>query len=282
MNSQMLKSMATQVRRDSLRMVHASKSGHPGGALSCADYLTCLYFSEMKLDPSKFTLEGNNEDVFYLSNGHICPAWYSVLARKGYFPVEELATLRQFGSRLQGHPSMAHHLPGIRSASGSLGQGLSVAIGHALAKKANNDSTLVYTLLGDGELQEGQVWEAAMYAGAKNMNNLIAAVDYNGLQIDGKVDDVVSLGNIHAKWEAFGWQVIDVKNGNNVEEILSALQNAKKCLKNSKPVVLILHTIMSSGVDFMENDNKWHGTTPNDEQLAKALAQLNADSLNDY
>lgn len=282
MNSEMLKSMATQVRRDALRMVHASKSGHPGGSLSCADYLVCLYFSEMKNDPEKFTLEAKNEDVFYLSNGHICPAWYSVLARRGYFPVKELATLRQFGSRLQGHPSMSHNLPGIRSASGSLGQGLSVAVGHALAKKADGDDSLVYALLGDGELQEGQVWEAVMYAGAKKVNNIIAAVDYNNQQIDGTVDSVLSLGDLNAKWEAFGWHVINVKHGNDIDNILKALHDAKKDLLKSKPVVLILHTEMGYGVDFMLNDHKWHGVTPNDEQLAKALEQLMCSELTDY
>ncbi|MDR2085246.1 MAG: transketolase [Bacteroidales bacterium] len=282
MNSQMLKSMAMQVKRDSLRMIHTAKSGHPGGSLSCAEYLVCLYFFEMNINPEKFTLEANGEDVFYLSNGHICPAWYSTLARRGYFPIEELSTLRQFDSRLQGHPSMSHNLPGIRSASGSLGQGLSVAIGHALAKKANNDDSLVYALLGDGELQEGQVWEAAMYAGSKHINNIIAAVDYNGQQIDGKVDDVISLGDLKAKWEAFGWHVISVKHGNDVDDILKALHDAKKDLHKTKPVMLLLHTVMSSGVDFMENDHKWHGVAPNDEQLAKALEKLDADSLSDY
>ncbi|MDL2239880.1 transketolase [Bacteroidales bacterium OttesenSCG-928-K22] len=282
MNSIMLKNMATQVKRDSLRMIHNSQSGHPGGSLSCAEYFVCLYFSEMNIDANRFSLAGHGEDVFYLSNGHVCPAWYSTLARRGYFPIEELATLRQFGSRLQGHPSMSHNLPGIRSASGSLGQGLSVAVGHALAKKSSNDNSIVYSLLGDGELQEGQVWEAAMYAGAKGVDNLIAAVDYNGQQIDGKVDDVLSLKNISSKWESFGWHVINVKNGNNVDDILNALRDAKNALHKSTPVVLILHTVMSSGVDFMENNHKWHGVAPNDDQLAKALEQLKVYELTDY
>ena len=280
MNVNELNCVATQVRRDVLRMINGAGSGHPGGSLSCTDYIVSLYFSEMNVNPEKFTMKGENEDVFYLSNGHVCPALYSVLARRGYYPVSELATLRKFGSRLQGHPSISHGLPGIRMASGSLGQGLSVAIGHALAKKLDGDKSIVYTLHGDGELQEGQIWEAAMFAAANKVDNLISAVDYNHQQIDGRVEQVVSLGDLKAKWESFGWIVVEC-NGNNISEILVTLKKAKSMLFNGKPVMILLHTTMGFGVDFMLDDCKWHGTAPNDEQLSAALKQL-PETLGDY
>ncbi|MDD4142675.1 MAG: transketolase [Bacteroidales bacterium] len=275
-----LKEIASQVRRDLLRMINGAKSGHPGGSLSCTDYFVALYFSEMHLAPENFTMSGKGEDVFYLSNGHVCPAWYSTLARSGYFPVSELGTLRQLGSRLQGHPSITHHLPGIRTASGSLGQGLSVALGHALAKKADGEKNVVYTLHGDGELQEGQIWEAAMLAASKGVDNIIAAIDYNGQQIDGPVDKVNSLGNLRAKWESFGWIVLETV-GNDMDKLVPVMKEARSLLFNGKPVVILLHTEMGAGVDFMTGLHKWHGTAPNDEQLAAALAQL-PETLGDY
>lgn len=275
-----LKEIASQVRRDLLRMINGAKSGHPGGSLSCTDYFVALYFSEMHLAPENFTMSGKGEDVFYLSNGHVCPAWYSTLARSGYFPVSELGTLRQLGSRLQGHPSITHHLPGIRTASGSLGQGLSVALGHALAKKADGEKNVVYTLHGDGELQEGQIWEAAMLAASKGVDNIIAAIDYNGQQIDGPVDKVNSLGNLRAKWESFGWIVLETA-GNDMDKLVPVMKEARSLLFNGKPVVILLHTEMGAGVDFMTGLHKWHGTAPNDEQLAAALAQL-PETLGDY
>lgn len=275
-----LSSVASQVRRDILRMVSGAKSGHPGGALSCTDYLVGLYFSVMNINPDNFTMEGKDEDVFYLSNGHVCPAWYSVLARRGYFPVSELATLRLLGSRLQGHPSVAHDLPGLRMASGSLGQGLSVALGHAYAKKMDNDSGIVYSLHGDGELQEGQIWEAAMFASAHKIDNIISAIDYNHQQIDGRVEDVISLGDLRAKWEAFGWLVFEC-DGNNIDDILNTISQAKQHLFMEKPIMLLLNTKMGYGVDFMLDDCKWHGTAPNAEQLKMALEQL-PETLGDY
>lgn len=275
-----LKKIATQVRRDIIRMVHTAKSGHPGGSLGAADILVALYFKVMNINPCNFTMEGENEDIFYLSNGHLSPLWYSVLARKGYFPIEELATFRQINSRLQGHPDTADGLPGIRIASGSLGQGLSAAIGHALAKKLSGDESFVYVLTGDGELQEGQIWEAAMYAGSKNVDNLIAIVDYNHKQIDGDIDDVMPLGNLKAKWEAFDWQVIEA-NGNDMREVTDALEKAKKMTVNSKPTVILMNTIMGYGVDFMMHTHKWHGVAPNDEQAEKALMQLE-ETIGDY
>ncbi|MEI6766174.1 MAG: transketolase [Bacteroidota bacterium] len=275
-----LQATATQVRRDALRMIHAVNSGHPGGSLGCTDLITCLYFSIMKHQPSPFSMEGQGEDLFFLSNGHVAPAWYSVLARSGYFPVSELSTLRKLNSRLQGHPATAEGLPGIRVASGSLGQGLSVAIGAALSKKLNNDPQLVYSLHGDGELQEGQIWEAAMYAAGRKVDNIISVIDYNGKQIDGPVDEVLPLGDLHAKWAAFGWHVMEM-DGNNIPELLDMMKIAKANTGKGKPVVILMKTEMGFGVDYMMGTHKWHGNSPNDEQLAKALAQL-PETLGDY
>lgn len=275
-----LSKTATQVRRDIVRMIHAVNSGHPGGSLGCADYMTALYFEVMKHQPQPFNMNGNNEDLFFLSNGHLSALLYSVLARCGYFPVSELATFRKLNTRLQGHPTTHEGLPGIRIASGSLGQGLSVAIGAALAKKLNNDDRIVYTLHGDGELQEGQIWEAMMYAAANKVDNLVATVDYNGKQIDGPVDKVLSLGNLKAKWEAFGWDVLEC-NGNDMQELVATLKIAKQHTGKQKPVVILMKTEMGCGVDFMMGTHKWHGSAPNDEQLAKALAQLK-ETLSDY
>lgn len=275
-----LEQIASQVRRDIVRMVHACQSGHPGGSLGCTDYFVALYFHEMKHDPT-FNMDGKGEDLFFLSNGHISPVFYSTLARAGYFPVGELATFRKINSRLQGHPTTHEHLPGIRIASGSLGQGLSVAIGAAQAKKLNNDDRLVYVLMGDGELQEGQIWEAALYAPHNNVDNLIAAVDYNGAQIDGPTEKVLSLGNLRAKWEAFGWDVLEVAKGNDMASVIAGIEEAKSRTGKGKPVVILLHTEMGSGVDFMMGSHKWHGVAPNDEQLASALGQL-TETLGDY
>ncbi|MCA5005972.1 transketolase [Sphingobacterium bovistauri] len=275
-----LEQTATQVRRDIVRMVHGCQSGHPGGSLGCADYFVALYFHAMKHDPS-FNMDGNGEDLFFLSNGHISPVFYSTLARAGYFPVSELATFRKLDSRLQGHPTTHEGLPGIRIASGSLGQGLSAAIGAAQAKKLNKDNSLVYVLMGDGELQEGQVWEAAMYAPHNKMDNVIAAVDYNGAQIDGSTDQVLSLGNLRAKWEAFGWDVLEVEKGNDMTSVVAGIEEAKSRTGKGKPVIILLHTAMGAGVDFMMGTHKWHGVAPNDEQLASALNQL-PETLGDY
>ena len=280
MNKEDLKSIASQVRRDIVRMVSEVKSGHPGGSLGCADFLTYLYFEAMTENASNFNMDARGEDVFFLSNGHISPVWYSVLARKGYFPVLELATFRKISSRLQGHPSTDKKLPGIRMASGSLGQGLSVAIGTAETKKLNQDPTTVYTLHGDGELQEGQIWEAAMYAAANKVDNLIATIDYNGRQIDGDVDDVLSLGSLKEKWQAFGWEVLEM-DGHNFENIHLTMSAAKEKTGNGKPVVVIMTTEMGMGVDFMMGTHKWHGVAPNEEQLADALGQLK-ETLGDY
>lgn len=274
-----LQKIASQVRRDIVRMVHAPQSGHPGGSLGCADYLVTLYFHAMEHNPN-FSMDGAGEDLFFLSNGHISPVWYSVLARSGYFPAAELATFRQIDSRLQGHPTTKEHLPGIRIASGSLGQGLSVAIGAAQAKKLNKDKHLVYTLHGDGELQEGQIWEAAMYAAHNKIDNLISAVDCNDAQIDGHVEEVLSLGNLRAKWEAFGWTVLET-DGNNIGKIIKTLDEAKGLTGKGKPVIILMKTAMGKGVDFMEGSPKWHGIAPNDQQLADALAQLE-ETLGDY
>ncbi|MBK7566272.1 MAG: transketolase [Bacteroidetes bacterium] len=275
-----LKRIATQVRRDIIRQVHGCQSGHPGGSLGCADYFVALYFDVMQHN-TDFKMDGIGEDVFYLSNGHISPVWYSVLARAGYFPIEELKTFRKMDSRLQGHPTTAEHLPGIRIASGSLGQGLSVAIGTALAKKLNGDDRLVYTLHGDGEMDEGQIWEAAMFAAHHKVDNIISAIDYNGQQIDGPTEKVMSLGNLKAKWEAFGWDVIELKEGNDMEKILETIKTAQNHTGKGKPVMILLHTAMGSGVDFMTNDHQWHGVAPNNEQLEKALGQLE-ETLGDY
>ena len=280
MNKEDLKAVSSQVRRDIVRMVSAVKSGHPGGSLGCADFLTYLYFEAMNENSSNFTMDALNEDVFFLSNGHISPVWYSVLARKGYFPVPELATFRKISSRLQGHPSTDKHLEGIRMASGSLGQGLSVAIGTAQTKKLNKDRSIVYTLHGDGELQEGQIWEAAMYAAANKVDNLIATIDFNGRQIDGDVDDVLSLGSLSEKWQAFGWDVLEM-DGHNFENIHSTMTEAKHKTGNGKPVVVIMKTEMGMGVDFMMGTHKWHGVAPNEEQLSDALSQLE-ETLGDY
>ncbi|MFZ4414823.1 MAG: transketolase, partial [Bacteroidales bacterium] len=262
-----LTNTASQVRRDILRMIHAVNSGHPGGSLGCADFMTALYFEVMKHQPQPFNMDGKDEDLFFLSNGHLSALIYSVLARCGYFPISELATFRKLNTRLQGHPTTHEGLPGIRIASGSLGQGLSVAIGAALAKKLNNDDRIVYTLHGDGELQEGQIWEAMMYAAANKVDNLIATVDYNGQQIDGPVDKVLSLGNLKAKWEAFGWDVLEC-NGNDMQELVATLKIAKQHTGKQKPVVILMKTEMGQGVDFMMGTHKWHGSAPNDEQLA--------------
>ena len=271
--------IASQVRRDIVRMVAEVNSGHPGGSLGCADFLTVLYFEIMNHNKN-FDMDAKGEDVFYLSNGHISPVWYSVLARSGYFPVSELGTFRKLGSKLQGHPSTDKKLPGIRMASGSLGQGLSCAIGTATTKKLNKENSIVYTLHGDGELQEGQIWEAAMYASAKKIDNLIATIDYNGRQIDGDVEDVLSLGNLKAKWEAFGWMTFEM-DGHNVSEIISTLNQAKSETGKGSPIVIIMKTEMGKGVDFMEGSHKWHGVAPNPEQLKSALNQLE-ETLGDY
>ena len=274
-----LEKVASQVRRDIVRMVHSCQSGHPGGSLGCADYFVALYFHFMKRNP-EFNMDGIGEDLFFLSNGHISPVFYSTLARAGYFPTEELNTFRQINSRLQGHPTTHDNLPGIRVASGSLGQGLSVAIGAAQAKKLNQDDSLVYVLMGDGEVQEGQVWEAAMYAPHNKMDNLIATIDYNLKQIDGPTDVVLSLGDLRAKWEAFGWDVLEMQ-GNHMESVIAGLEDAKSRTGKGKPVMILMHTEMGNGVDFMMGTHKWHGVAPNDEQLEQALAQLE-ETLGDY
>lgn len=275
-----LEKIASQVRRDILRMVSEVNSGHPGGSLGCADFLTLLYFEVMGHNPKAFTMDGKNEDLFFLSNGHISPVWYSVLARAGYFPVADLGTFRKLSSKLQGHPSTDKKLPGIRMASGSLGQGLSVAIGAALTKKLNGDKSLVYCLHGDGELQEGQIWEAAMYAAANKVDNVIATIDYNGRQIDGDVETVLSLGNLGQKWQAFGWEVLKM-NGHDMQDMKNTISKAQSLCGNGKPVVIIMKTEMGQGVDFMMGSHKWHGVAPNPEQLANALGQLE-ESLGDY
>ncbi len=272
-----LKSISTQVRRDILRMVHAVQSGHPGGSLGCADYFTALYFDLMKHNPKNFTQEANNEDVFILSNGHISPVFYSVLARSGYFDVEELATFRKINTRLQGHPTTHDHLPGVRIASGSLGQGLSVACGIAQAKKLNKDDSKIYVNLGDGELQEGQNWEAIMYAGHKKLDNIIVTVDFNGQQIDGTVSDIMGFNNLGTKFESFNWNVVQM-NGNDMEDIIKTMKNLPK---NSQPTCVIMKTIMGAGVDFMMGTHEWHGIAPNDAQLANALSQL-PETIGDY
>ncbi|MFJ1425732.1 transketolase [Capnocytophaga canimorsus] len=275
-----LEDLTIQVRRDILRMVHKVNSGHPGGSLGCAEFFVCLYNELMEIN-TNFAMDGKNEDLFFLSNGHISPVFYSVLARRGYFSISELNTFRLLNSRLQGHPTPHEGLEGVRIASGSLGQGLSVGIGAALTKKLNGDTHLVYTLHGDGELQEGQIWEAAMYAGGKGVDNLIATVDYNKKQIDGSTDNVLPLGDLRAKFEAFGWQVIDIEKGNDITSVLEGMKKAKSLTGKGKPVCVLLHTEMGNGVDFMMGTHAWHGKAPNDEQLAKALAQ-NPETLGDY
>lgn len=278
--TQQLQDFTQQVRRDILRMVHKVNSGHPGGSLGCAEFITCLYQEVMDYS-TDFTMDGNNEDLFFLSNGHISPVFYSVLAHSGFFSVAELATFRLLDSRLQGHPTTHEGLPGVRIASGSLGQGMSVGIGAAQTKKLNGDAKLVYTLHGDGELQEGQNWEAIMYASAKKVDNLIATIDLNGKQIDGSTDQVLAMGSIRAKFEAFGWDVLDVKKGNDIEAILAGLAQAKSLTGKGKPVCILLHTEMGNGVDFMMHTHAWHGKAPSDEQLENALAQ-NPATLGDY
>ena len=274
-----LKDIATQLRRDIVRMVHACQSGHPGGSLGCADFFTALYFDIMKHDPS-FNMDGQGEDLFFLSNGHISPVFYASLARSGYFAVSELASFRKINSRLQGHPATHEHLPGIRVASGSLGQGMSVAIGAALAKKLNNDDRLVFSLHGDGELDEGQNWEAIMFAAHNKVDNLISTIDWNGQQIDGPTQKVMDLGDIGKKFEAFGWEILQT-NGNDIDELIGTINKAKSLTGKGKPIAIMMHTIMGKGVDFMEGHHEWHGIAPNDEQLQKALAQL-PETLGDY
>ena len=275
-----LNDITTQVRRDILRMVHQVNSGHPGGSLGCTEFLIALYFKIMKIN-LEFDMDGFKEDLFFLSNGHISPVFYSVLARRGYFPVSELKTFRKLNSRLQGHPTTHEGLPGIRIASGSLGQGLSVSIGAALSKKLNKDESLIFTLLGDGELQEGQNLEAIMFAAAKKVDNIIVTIDLNGKQIDGSTDDVLPMGSLNEKFQSFGWKVLEIKEGNNLEKILETLTHAKSITKKSKPIVILMHTEMGNGVDFMMNTHAWHGVAPNDEQLKNALNQ-NPETLGDY
>jgi transketolase len=275
-----LSSISSQIRRDIVRMVHQVNSGHPGGSLGCVEYFVALYGNIMKYS-TQFTMDGKNEDLFFLSNGHISPVIYSTLARFGFFDKSELATFRKLNSRLQGHPTTHEGLPGIRIASGSLGQGLSVGIGAALTKKLNNDDSLVYTLHGDGELQEGQIWEALMYAGSKQVDNIISTIDYNGRQIDGDTKDVLSLGNLHAKLTAFGWEVLEQKEGNNLEKVIETLQLAKQKTANKKPIVIILYTEMGYGIDYMMGSHKWHGVAPNDQELELALNQQ-PETLGDY
>ena len=281
LNTQQLQDLTVQVRRDILRMVHAVNSGHPGGSLGCAEFLVCLYQNLMERK-NTFEMDGIGEDLFFLSNGHISPVFYSVLARSGYFPVEELKTFRKLNSRLQGHPTTHEGLPGVRIASGSLGQGMSVGIGAAQAKKLNSDNHIVYTLHGDGELQEGQNWEAIMYASAKNVDNLISTIDLNGKQIDGSTDEVLPMGSIRAKFEAFGWDVLDIEKGNDIDAVLSGMKDAKSRTGKGKPVCVLLHTEMCNGVDFMMYTHAWHGKAPSNDQLELALQQNILEELSDY
>ncbi len=274
-----LKKIASQIRRDIVRMVHACQSGHPGGSLGCADFFVALYFQLLKHNPT-FDMNGQGEDLFFLSNGHISPVWYATLARAGYFEVNELATFRMLNTRLQGHPATHEHLPGVRVASGSLGQGLAVALGAAQVKRLNKDPQLIFVLMGDGEQQEGQVWEAAMYAAHNKMDNVIATIDYNGQQIDGPVDKILSLMDLKAKWEAFGW-IVNQFDGNKIEEVVKGLEHAKSLSGKGKPVMNLMKTVMGFGVDYMMGSHKWHGVAPNDEELQKALAQLE-ETIGDY
>lgn len=274
-----LKKLCTQIRRDIVRQVYNCQSGHPGGSLGCTEFFVALYFHVMKRQ-SGFHMDGKGEDIFFLSNGHISPVWYATLARAGYFPAAELSTFRKIDSRLQGHPATHEHLPGVRVASGSLGQGLSVAIGAAMAKKLNKDPHTVFVLMGDGEQQEGQVWEASMFAAHNKVDNLIATIDYNGQQIDGPVDQVLSLKDLKAKWEAFGWTVLE-SNGNNLEELITTLEKAKGLLGQGKPVMNLMRTVMGNGVDFMMGSHKWHGVAPNEEEFKKAMAQLE-ETIGDF
>ena len=282
MTTQELQTIARQVRRDILRMTTAAKSGHPGGSMGTADWMVAMQFELMQHDPASFTMEGSGQDMLFVSQGHITPVIYSTMARRGYFPVSELATFRMFGTRLQGHPSTAHNLPGIRMASGSLGQGLSVGIGAALGKKMTGDDHIVYTLHGDGELQEGQIWEAAMFAGAKKVDNLISTVDYNHQQIDGTVEQVMDLGNLKAKFESFLWTVVTIDDGNDMQQVLDGMNKAKSLTGNGKPVCVLLQSQMGFGVDFMQNTNKYHGSVLGNDDLQRALAQLPVTELGDY
>ena len=277
-----LQTIAKQVRRDILRMTTAAKSGHPGGSLGTADWMTAMQFEILQQDPKTFTMEGRGQDMLFVSQGHITPVIYSTMARRGFFPVNELGTFRKFGTRLQGHPSTAHNLPGIRMASGSLGQGMSVGIGAALAKKMDGDKTLVYTLHGDGELEEGQIWEAAMFAGAKHVDNLISTIDFNNQQIDGTTEDIMDLGNLRAKFEAFGWTVVEIINGNDMQQVLDGMAKAKSLTGQGKPICVILKTEMGYGVDFMQGTNKYHGAVLNEEDLQRALAQMPETEFGDY
>jgi len=276
-----LKEIATQIRRDIVRMVHDCQSGHPGGSLGCTEYLTALYFKVMKHNPS-FSMDAINEDIFILSNGHISPVFYATLARSGYFPVDELKTFRKLNTRLQGHPTTHEHLPGVRIASGSLGQGMSVAIGAAYTKRLNKESSLVYSLHGDGELDEGQNWEAIMFAAHNKMDNLISTIDWNGQQIDGPTKKVMNLGDLKAKFEAFGWETLIIENGNDMDQVIAGLEKSKTFVGKGKPIVNLMKTEMGYGIDFMVGSHEWHGIAPNDEQLGKALAQLGETSLGDY
>jgi transketolase len=280
MSNPSLPEICSQVRRDIVRMVHAVNSGHPGGSLGCTEYFVSLYFNHLRIDPAKWNMDGVGEDLFFLSNGHISPVWYSVLSRRGYFPVDEMKTFRKLNTRLQGHPTTHEGLPGVRVASGSLGQGLSVAIGAAQAKKLNGDKHLVYTLHGDGEMQEGQIWEAAMYAAHHKVDNLISAIDVNGQQIDGPTEKVMSLGDLKSKWDAFGWLTLST-DGNNLDALNATLNEAKSHTGKGKPVMILMTTAMGKGVDFMEGTHKWHGVAPNDEELARALNQL-PETIGDY
>jgi transketolase len=276
-----IEKIPSQIRRDILRMVHAVQSGHPGGSLGCTEFFVALYFNILNHDKESFNMNGQNEDIFFLSNGHISPVFYSVLARAGYFSIDELSTFRKLNSRLQGHPTTHEGLPGVRVASGSLGQGLSVALGAAEAKKLSNDNNLVFSLHGDGELQEGQIWEAALYAGSKNIDNIIATIDANGQQIDGSTNDVMPMGDIGSKFISFGWEVLKIDNGNNLSEVIEGLNTAINLSGKGKPVCIIMQTEMGAGVDFMTGTHKWHGIAPSDEQLEKALSQL-PETLGDY
>ncbi|MBK9452030.1 MAG: transketolase [Bacteroidetes bacterium] len=276
-----MQEMADQVRRDILRMVHAVQSGHPGGSMGCTEFFISLYFNHLRHDPKTWTMDGKEQDLFFLSNGHISPVWYSVLARSGYFSVDELATFRKINSRLQGHPGTKEGLPGVRVASGSLGQGMSVAIGAAQAKKLNGDKHIVYTLHGDGELQEGQIWEAVIYAAAKNVDNMICTIDRNMQQIDGPTEKVMSLGELRPKFEAFGWLVLEM-NGHDYVEVLNTLETARRATYRGKPIAIIMHTDMGRGVDFMQGTHEWHGKAPNDEQFARAMAQIPVTRFLDY
>lgn len=277
-----LENMAIQIRRDIVRMVHGVQSGHPGGSLGCVEFFTALYFEVMKHQSGTFTMDGIGEDLFFLSNGHISPVFYSTLARSGYFPVAELASFRKLNTRLQGHPTTHEGLPGVRVASGSLGQGLSVAIGAALAKKLNKDNRWVFSLHGDGELQEGQIWEALMFAAHHKVDNIISTIDYNGQQIDGPTNKVMSLGDLHAKLVAFGWEVMSIEKGNDMTSVVAGLNKAKELSGKEKPVAILLHTAMGKGVSFMEGTHEWHGIAPNDQQLTDALGQLQGTTLVDY